>query len=498
MITTGKISTSAIATLEAATGLRRAVVVIEQFANAAQIFKKTTRVANFSSSALHVRLAGGNLRDALQAASIQSTLASAAVPYRKAEEKRAAAPSSVTANAGTRASRNRSGIDALSVKAPWELATAFSLFYKILKLDRKPNANDPPPGKSDTEHTPATPTLSATSAGFRRGLAALEGASIATVTTALIRALDGIASGLDRLTRAARSHSMISAAIPATALALIGLGGAQSFVLRTLRPFSFRGFRDVFWLLRNLGVTRALRWLGRLVTKVVEVGSLLADLSLGWDPAIAALVGLAVADYQLYRHWNAAKRLLSPWIESAHKAIAGLMKWMADKIRNAAGYAGHTIASLTAALPKAPHSFATAAATAHDMNRARAVAPGAAVARPAPMMLAVRRAVAATAFATPLMLAGAGAGAFASPAIFTNDAAPLRAPLSPGGTTQGSIVIDYAPNVAIHCEDATDSVALKRRVMEILERHGRELHQVLAREIVRQQRRDFQPRYSNE
>jgi hypothetical protein len=27
--------------------------------------------------------------------------------------------------------------------------------------------------------------------------------------------------------------------------------------------------------------------------------------------------------------------------------------------------------------------------------------------------------------------------------------------------------------------------------MEILERHGRELHQVLAREVVRQQRRDF-------
>jgi hypothetical protein len=45
--------------------------------------------------------------------------------------------------------------------------------------------------------------------------------------------------------------------------------------------------------------------------------------------------------------------------------------------------------------------------------------------------------------------------------------------------------------VIINSEDGTDAAALKRRVMEVLERHGRELHQVLAREIVRQQRRDF-------
>jgi hypothetical protein len=34
--------------------------------------------------------------------------------------------------------------------------------------------------------------------------------------------------------------------------------------------------------------------------------------------------------------------------------------------------------------------------------------------------------------------------------------------------------------------------------MEVLERHGRELHQVLAREIVRQQRREFNPLLSNQ
>jgi hypothetical protein len=52
--------------------------------------------------------------------------------------------------------------------------------------------------------------------------------------------------------------------------------------------------------------------------------------------------------------------------------------------------------------------------------------------------------------------------------------------------------------VVIHSEDAADLAALRCRVMEVLERHGRELHQVLAREIVRQQRREFNPRLSNQ
>ena len=89
------------------------------------------------------------------------------------------------------------------------------------------------------------------------------------------------------------------------------------------------------------------------------------------------------------------------------------------------------------------------------------------------------------------MLAGAPAGAFAAPLIPTNDAARIAAPLPAVRSQQGPIVINYAPNVVIHSESGADNAALKRRVMEVLERHGRELHQVLAREIVRQQRRNF-------
>ena len=216
---------------------------------------------------------------------------------------------------------------------------------------------------------------------------------------------------------------------------------------------------------------------------------MLADVLLDWYLVLAAIA--AVAGYELYRHWDAAKRLASRWAESAHKGIARLMKWMADKIGNAAAYADNSIASLTATLPNAPHLFATVAATTRGMNRARAAEHAAAVARSAPMLGAVRRAAAAAAFAAPLMLAGAPAGAFSAPLISTSDRARVAAVLSAVGVAQAPIVINYAPNVVIQSEDAADAAALKRRVMEVLERHGRELHQVLAREIVRQQRRDF-------
>ena len=427
------------------------------------------------------------------------TLASAAAARRNAEEKRTARPSSVTANASTLASRNRPGIDASSVKVPWDFATAFSLFYKILNLDRGPNANDTRPGKGDTKHTPATPTLSDAYARFLGSLSALEEASIAAFTPTLIRALDGIAAGLDWLTRTARNHSIISAAIvaiPATALALIGLGGAHRFVLTTLSPFFLRGLRDVLWLLRNLGVTGALRWLGRLVTEVIGISSMLVELSLGWYLVIAAIVGLAVAGYELDRHQDAAKRLLSRSIELAHRAVTNLRNWIADKTRNAAARTSHSIASIAATLPSALQLLTDASPAMRGLNGARAVerlGPGARPAR----LRAISQAALATAFAAPLVLAGAPAGALGTPLISTSDMARTAASQSAPFTTQGSIVIDYSPNVVIHCGDAADAAALKRRVMEILERHGRELHQVLQREIVRQQRTDFQPRYSN-
>lgn len=248
------------------------------------------------------------------------------------------------------------------------------------------------------------------------------------------------------------------------------------------------------WLLAK-SVPVILSRLGSLVTKVAVFGDVLAGIEFGSfllvGGIIAATVALAVAGYELYRHWDAAKRLLSRWIEATHKAASRLLKWMADKTRNAVAYAGNSIAGVTATLSNAAHSVAAAAATTRGMNRARAVEHAAAEARPAPMLRAMRRAAAAAAFAAPLMLARAPAGAFAPTLVSTNDTARPAAPWSAGRMTQDSIVINYSPNVVIHSEDTADPAALRRRVMEVLERHGRELHQVLTREIVRQQRRDF-------
>jgi hypothetical protein len=163
-----------------------------------------------------------------------------------------------------------------------------------------------------------------------------------------------------------------------------------------------------------------------------------------------------------------AESRLSGSVRSLHKAGARLL--------SAIVRGGNSIAAVTARTVDALHrSFQSAVA----------------VARPAPILRAVRRAAAASASAATLMLAGAPAGAFTMPLNSTSDTARIAAPLSAMGVTQAPIVINYAPNVAIHSEDAADGTALKRRVMEVLERHGRELYQVLAREIVRQQRRDF-------
>jgi hypothetical protein len=497
MITTDKISTSAIAILDATAGLRRAAMFIERFATAAQIFKNATGVANFSSAAPHVQLTGGNLQDALQTATIPSSLTSAAVAHRKAEERRAAKRLSVTANAGALASLNRLGIDASSVKAPGNLATGFSFLYKILKLGRKPNASDRPFRKGDVQHKPATPTLSTVYGRFLRSSAALEEASIAAIAPTLARTLDGIAWRLDWLTRAAQHHSVISAAIvaiPATALALIGLGGAHRFLLRTLHPLFLLGLRDILWLSRNL---IALRWFVWLVTRVAELVSIVADLLLSWYLTIAAIA--AAAGYEFYRHLGAVNRLLSRSVDSAYKTAARLLKWLDESVGSAISFAGDALVAVMAANRYLPRFSTTrAAATARGMDRARAAEHATTVVRPASMLRAVRGAAAAAAFATPLMLNAGPTSVFPSLFISTNDTARSAAPLGAVNTTQGPIVINYAPNVVIHSEDAADTAALKRRVMEILERHGRELHQVLAREIVRQQRREFNPLLSNQ
>ncbi|HVB82182.1 MAG TPA: hypothetical protein VNE82_19800 [Candidatus Binataceae bacterium] len=494
MTTSGKTYKSAFDLLEATADLPRASMVMEQFANTARLFTNRLLQGGFRASALHVPN-DWRFQNAIKVPKVLSIRTAAATPRRAIERTKPSQTLGSTAADITGRTENRPEVNPISSKTLPELATAFSVFHKTVTLSRTSNTAGAH-AKAATAPSTEGQTLTEASARLVRSLLAFGQALIAPLTPALIRAIGVLASASDWLTRETRRHPAIAvtgSAMAGTASMLIGLGGAHRFLLRTIRPLFLLGLRDVLWLSRKLGMAEVLVWLVRIAVRIAELAAALVNSSLGCDLVIAAIAGLAVAGYELYRHWDAAERLLSRWTESAHKTFASLMKWTADKTKSAAAYADHSIASLTATLSNAPNSFATVAATTRGMNRARA----AAVSRLAPMLRAVGRAAAAAAFAAPLMLAGAPAGAFAPPPISTNDTARLAALPCATNATQGAIVINYAPNVVIHSEDAADSAALKRRVMEILERHGRELHQVLQREMVRQQRRDFQPRLSN-
>ena len=207
------------------------------------------------------------------------------------------------------------------------------------------------------------------------------------------------------------------------------------------------------------------------------------------EAILSAIVGLAAVGYERYRKWNVLKRLLSRSLDSAHSAGARLLKWVADKTRSTAAYGGNSIAVLTTRTSDTQSLSISAATAARAMSSARGVERAAAAGRPVSMLRAVGRATAVAAFATPLMLAQATCqGRFRRAARFGAHCGTRCRRLR---GIQHAIVVNYAPNVVIHSEHAIDAAALKGHVMEVLERHGRELHQVLAREIVRQQRRDF-------
>jgi len=301
----------------------------------------------------------------------------------------------------------------------------------------------------------------------------------------------GTANAIGRLAGLARRYSYISGttgaivASPSTA-ALVG-GAAYTFI-----PAFTRGWQDVLSLLRSIGMARFARLLSQLTGRAVEFAATLGKtkdtLDLFVEAILSAIARLAAVGYEHYRDWNVSKRLLSRSLDSVNDAGARLLKWVADTTRNTAAYGGNSIAVLPTRTSDTPSLSISATTAARAMSSARGVERTAAAGRPVSMLSAVGRATAVVAFAAPVMLAQAPARvAFAAPLV----SARIAHPLSTTRGTPDALVVNYAPNVVIHSEHATDAAALKAHVMEVLERHGRELHQVLAREIVRQQRRDF-------
>ena len=301
----------------------------------------------------------------------------------------------------------------------------------------------------------------------------------------------GTAHGIDGLAGLSRRPSFISGTsrttvVPLSMAALVG-GADYTFVTAFTR-----GWQDVLSLPRSIGIARFARLFSQLTGGAAELVAALGKTkdssNLFVEALLSAIVRLAAIGYEHYRNWNVIKRILSRSLDLAPSAGARLLKWVGDKTGSTAAYGDNSIAVLTTRTSDPPSLTISATTAARAMSSARGVEHAAAAGRPVSMLRAAGRATAVAAFAAPVMLAQTPARvAFAAPLV----SARVAHPLSTTREIPDALVVNYAPNVVIHSEHATDATALKGHVMEVLERHGRELHQVLAREIVRQQRRDF-------
>ena len=299
----------------------------------------------------------------------------------------------------------------------------------------------------------------------------------------------------DDITKFLKAKSVLSELVKRSldVVAAIFLLGAVSKILKShlFEPF-MEGLRlarapifGLHWLLTK-SVPAIISGLSGLVSSVAAFTDMLAKFVVRFvaiEFGSILLVGGIKRCYNRARHcWirtvpaigmprNGCSRVQ---LTRPHKEVAHLLKWLEESVRSAIPFAGGALVAIKPANRNALRFSAARAATARGMNRARGVEHAAAVVRPAPMLHAARRAAAAAAFATPPMLTAAFASAFAAPLTSANDTARIAAPLAVVGMAQAPIVANYAPNVVIHSEDAADIAALKRRVMEMLERHGRE------------------------
>jgi hypothetical protein len=306
----------------------------------------------------------------------------------------------------------------------------------------------------------------------------------------LVKALGFATSGAGWLTRAAKYSRIISASIASTLAAiptLVAIGALENLLKDAWRLFLIGG-RRILRVANDFGVRTALLGLSRLVLKMADFAAMLADISVGLYLLVGEVVLVAVAAYELYKHWEAVKRIVLRWATQAPETGARLFEATRAAINRAIANLTDALRSLETKLRGTPDFAASLARPARYLNTPRAPEiPSAATVAPR----AVRRVAAAATLAAPLMLASAAAAAVAMPPAFANPPAAAAAASSAARSVRAPIVINYSPNVTIHAQDAGDDEALARRVMEVLERHGRELHQVLARDLVRRQRTEF-------
>ncbi len=366
-----------------------------------------------------------------------------------------------------------------------------SLLNRFVKFIERLEANRGTSGRlGRREQTSQHSTLSAAYARFLYSLSSLGQALIAPVTPVLVEALDLAAIGVNRLTRAVKYSRVIAeslASVLAAGLTLVAIGALEN-LLKDARRLLLTGGERVLRIADGLGVRRALLWLSGLALRMADLAAMLADISLGLYLIVGGIVAAAVASYELYKHWDAVKRLASEWATRAREMGARLLASTRATLNRIIANLRDDVRGLGTTLSGTLAFARSLARPTRNLNRSRPPGiPSAATFAPR----AFRRAAAAATLAAPLMLASTAIAAVARPPAFAAPREQAAAASSDARSTRAPIAINYSPNVTIHAQDRDYDGALAQRVMEVLERHGRDLHEVLARELVRRQRTEF-------
>ncbi len=242
----------------------------------------------------------------------------------------------------------------------------------------------------------------------------------------------------------------------------------------------------------TMGLGSGMEALGYAI-KGVTGAQWLFNLAIGANPiviATAAVVGLGVAAYELYEHWNGVASFFSGlWdrIKSIFRAFdrwtggwaASLGKTILTGIAGPFGMIASEIIghweSIKAACEKIAGGIKSffvghsppPAGPLHDLGRITIAETIADRIRPAPVLAAIRRTAAAAAIASTTIVAGA-----AGPAL--------------AGGGAGGIVIN-AP-ITINAQAGADTAALENIVLRALDNHRYELARILDQERERKER----------
>jgi TP901 family phage tail tape measure protein len=294
---------------------------------------------------------------------------------------------------------------------------------------------------------------------------------------ALAPLIEGITNKLktfvERLAPIASAHpGMVKFIADAAALSavVLGVGGGLALIGAGL---SFMG-SYVPVVLKLVNPFR----LVSLATKAWAAAQWLLNAAMDANPIVlfaAAAAAIAVAGYEIYKHWDSIKAVfkavgaefLKLWNE-AYGWGTNLLKKFGEGIASAVMYPVHAIENVVGKMARfvLGHSPIPEGPL-HDLNLGRDLAR---TITPAPMLAAIRHVAMVTALAAPMML-GAGAPATAS-----------RGAGASGGAT---VQITYAP--VIHIGAGADANGFRRE----LERHARNLVDIVNREMAKHSRTEF-------